>query len=77
MAETLRVFKGSCEVDKLHTAPRLERALAIYGLIAWRAMLLGRTADELDAEVFYTEMELRACAQGDTITPRYATDGAR
>ena len=40
----------------LRTALRLERAIAIYCVIAWRIMvltLLGRTVPELDAEVFF------------------------
>ena len=59
-----RVLKSGCKVESLalRTALRLERAIAIYCVIAWRIMvltLLGRTVPELDAEVFFTEMELR------------------
>ena len=46
----------------LFTALRLERAIAINCDIARRIMvltLLGRTVPELDADVFFTEMELR------------------
>ena len=46
----------------LRTALRLERAITIWCVVAWRIMvltLLGRTVLELDAEVFFTEMELR------------------
>ncbi len=46
----------------LFTALRLERAIAINCGIARRIMvltLLGRTVPELDADVFFTEMELR------------------
>ena len=55
-----RVLKSGCKVESM--ALRLEQAVAIYCVIAWRIMvltLLGRTVPELDAEVFFTEMELR------------------
>ena len=59
-----RVLKHGCKIDRLamRTALRLERAIAIYLVIAWRVMvltLLGRTVPELDADVFFTPMELR------------------
>ena len=59
-----RVLKSGCKVERLtlRTALRLERAIAIYCVIAWRLMvltLLGRTVPELDATVFFTELELR------------------
>ena len=59
-----RVLKSGCKVESmaLRMALRLERAIAIYCVIAWRIMvltLLGRTVPELDADVFFTEMELR------------------
>ena len=59
-----RVLKSGCKVERLalRTALRLERAIAIYCVIAWRLMvltLLGRTVPELDSEVFFTELELR------------------
>ena len=59
-----RVLKSGCKVEnmQLRTALRLERALTIYCVIAWRLMtmtLLGRVMPELDASVFFTELELR------------------
>ena len=59
-----RVLKSGCKVESmaLRTALRLERAITIWCVVAWRIMvltLLGRTVPELDAEVFFTEMELR------------------
>ena len=59
-----RVLKSGCKVESmaLRTALRLERAVTIWCVVAWRIMvltLLGRTVPELDAEVFFTEMELR------------------
>ncbi len=58
-----RVLKSGCKVEhmQLRSALRLERALAIYCVIAWRLMvltLLGRTMPELDPSVFFTELEL-------------------
>ena len=58
------VLKSGCKVESmaLRTALRLERAITIWCVVAWRIMvltLLGRTVPELDAEVFFTEMELR------------------
>ena len=59
-----RVLKSGCKVESmaLRTALRLERGITIWCVVAWRIMvltLLGRTVPELDAEVFFTEMELR------------------
>ena len=59
-----RVLKSGCRVERLalRTALRLERALAIYCVIAWRLMLLtllGRTVPAMNPEVFFTELELR------------------
>ena len=59
-----RVLKSGCKVERLglRTSIRLERAVTIYCVIAWRVMtlvLLGREVPELDADVFFTDMELR------------------
>ena len=54
-----RVLKSGCKVER---ALRLERAIAIYCVIAWRLMvltLLGRTVPQLDSDVFFTEWGLR------------------
>ena len=58
------MLKSGCKVERLalRTALRLERAIAIYCMIAWRLMLLtllGRTVPEVSPEVFFTELELR------------------
>lgn len=55
-----RVLKSGCKVESV--ALRVERAGTIWCEVAWRIMvltLLGRTVPELDAKVFFTEMELR------------------
>jgi hypothetical protein len=58
-----RVLKSGCRVeDAAHkTAERLERALAINLVIAWRIMLmtlLGRETPELPAEVLFSDLEI-------------------
>ena len=58
-----RVLKTGCKVQKLahRRAERIERAVTINALIAWRltAMtLLGRDTPELPAETLFTEIEL-------------------
>ena len=58
-----RVLKTGCKVQDLahRRAERIERAVTIKALIAWRltAMtLLGRDTPELPAETLFTEMEL-------------------
>ena len=50
----------------LRTAACLGRALAIYGILSWRRMLLtrlGRTGPAWPAEVFFTEVERRFMAR--------------
>ena len=68
-----RVLKSGCKVERLalRTALRLERAIAIYCVIAWRLMvltLLGRTVPELDSEVTgdrtNSSWELESCCGG-------------
>ncbi len=59
-----RILKSGCKVERLglRTSMRLEHAVTIYCVIAWRVMtmvLLGREVPELDADVFFTDMELR------------------
>ena len=58
-----RVLKTGCKIQKLahRRAERIERAVTINALIAWRltAMtLLGRDTPELPAETLFTEIEL-------------------
>jgi len=59
-----RVLKSGCSIEELghHTAERLERAIAIRMVIAWRVMLmtlLGRDVPELPAELLFSDVELR------------------
>jgi hypothetical protein len=59
-----RVLKSGCSIDELghHSAERLERAIAIRMVIAWRVMLmtlLGREVPELPAELLFSALELR------------------
>ena len=58
-----RVLKSSCGAKRLRfrTAVRLQRAIAIRSVIAWRLMvhtLLRREVSELEAEVLFTAAEL-------------------
>jgi hypothetical protein len=58
-----RVIKQGCKIEKLahDSAERLERAIAIRLVIAWRIMLmtlLGREVPELPAELLFSELEL-------------------
>jgi hypothetical protein len=59
-----RVLKSGCHIDELghHSAERLERAIAIRMVIAWRVMLmtlLGREVPELPPEILFSDLELR------------------
>jgi hypothetical protein len=59
-----RVLKSGCTIEELgHTsAERLGRAVAMYGVIAWRIMLmtlLGRTDPSLPPDVLFSDLELR------------------
>ena len=58
------ILKAGCKVEYLghRTGERIERAVTIKAVIAWRlaAMtLLGRETPKLPAEVFYTELQMR------------------
>ncbi len=58
-----RVLKSGCRVEHLafRTADRLERAIAIQSVIAWRIMvmtLLGRQVPDCEAELMFTNHEL-------------------
>ena len=69
-----RVLKSGCRAEHLgfHSAERLGRALAIQAVIAWRLMLmtlLGREVPECDAELLFSDIELRFLAD-------YAADAA-
>lgn len=72
-----RVRKSGCRVEALahETAERLQRALAIKLVLAWRSMLLtllGRETPELPAEVLFSDLELRvlrAYAKKNTCRP--------
>lgn len=59
-----RVLKSGCRVEDLahQRVERLERAIAINLVIAWRLMvltLLGREVPELPAEVVFSDVEIR------------------
>lgn len=59
-----RVLKSGCAVEDLQheTAERLKRAIAINAVIAWRITLmtlLGREAPELQADVYFDDIELK------------------
>lgn len=72
-----RVLKSGCRIEDLahHSAERLERAIAINLVIAWRIMLmtlLGRACPELPAEVLLSDIEvtvLNAFAKQSRIKP--------
>ena len=58
-----RVLKSGCRIEDLahHSAERLERAIAINLVIAWRIMLmtlLGRACPELPAAVLLSDIEV-------------------
>ena len=62
-----RVLKSGCRIEDLqhHTAQRLQRAIAIKMVIAWRIHLmirLGREVPELPAELLFSDTELRMLA---------------
>jgi len=59
-----RVLKSGCKIDELghNSIERLERAIAIRMVIAWRVMLmtlLGREVPGLPAELLFSDPELR------------------
>jgi hypothetical protein len=59
------VLKNGCQVEELQlgTIERLERALALFLVVAWRVtyqMRLGRTCPDLDADLFFDPYEIRA-----------------
>ena len=56
------VLKNACRVEALQLAyqERLERALALFMIVAWRIvrlMRLGGTGPDLDAELFFEPIE--------------------
>lgn len=58
------VLKNGCEVESLQLSgiDRLERALALFMIVAWRVtylMRLGRTCPDLDAALFFDPDEIR------------------
>ena len=74
--DLFRVLKSGCRAEHLafHSAERLQRALTIQAVIAWRLMLmtlLGREVPEYDAELMFTDIELRFLADhaADTALP--------
>lgn len=82
-----RVLKTGCGVEELRneTANRLERALAIHLVIAWRVMLmalLGREEPGLPPEVLFSDIEIKvltafANTRRDLQPPRHLGDAVR
>ncbi len=81
-----RVLKSGCRIEDLahHSAERLERAISINLVIAWRIMLmtlLGRACPELPAEVLLSDLEIKvlhAFAQKNRIKqPAHLGDAVR
>ena len=65
--EYFRVLKSGCKVEQLqhHTAERLERAMAIKMVVAWRIQLmvqLGRETPDLPGDLLFSDSELRVLA---------------
>ena len=61
----LNILKNAFKVDalKLGSIEKLERALALFMVVAWRIshlMRLGRTCPDLDAELFFDPDEIQA-----------------
>ena len=59
------VLKNGCRVEALQlgSIERLERALALFLVVAWRIaylMRMGRTCPDLDAELFFDADEIRS-----------------
>ena len=59
------VLKNGCCVEELQlgSIERIERALALYLVVAWRIaylMRMGRTCPDLDANLFFDPDEIRA-----------------
>lgn len=59
------VLKNDCQVEELQlgSIERLERALALFLVVAWRVthlMRLGRTCPDLDARLFFDPDEIGA-----------------
>ena len=62
--EYFRVLKSGCKVEELqhHTAERLERAIAIKMVVAWRIQLmvqLGSETPDLPGDLLFSDGELR------------------
>lgn len=72
-----RVIKSGCRVERLahDSAERLERAIAMRLVIAWRIMLmtlLGREVPELPAELLFSDLEIEVLtAYAPTLTRKW------
>lgn len=71
-----RLLKSGCRIEshQYHTAKRLERAITIDAVIAWRVMLLtllGREAPELPCEVVFSTWESKLLR---ALQPKYAKE---
>ena len=61
------VFKNGCKVEELQlgTIERIERALALYLVVAWHIaylMRMGSTCPDLDAELFFDPDEIQSAS---------------
>ena len=62
--DLFRVLKSGCNVEELrmNAAVKLQRAVTIYTVIAWRLLLLtllGREVPDMSAAILFTETQLR------------------
>ena len=69
------VLKNGCKVEELQlgTIERIERALALYLVVAWRIAYLvrmGRTCPNLDAHLFFDPMRYAAPTCSTNYAPR-------
>ena len=74
------MLKSGCRVEHLafHTADRLQRAIAINSVIAWRIMLmtlLGRQVPDCDAGLMFTDDELSFRTENTIPTPETRSCG--
>jgi hypothetical protein len=69
------VLKNGCCVEELQLGniERIERALALYLVVAWRIahlMRMGRTCPDLDAKLFFDPDEIQAaCLLNKALAP--------
>ena len=76
------MLKNGCKVEALQlaTVPRLERALALFMVVAWRIarlMRLARTCPDLEAELLFERDEWQAAFILNKQRPPKKPPGAR